>query len=123
MKLASNELVGRRLKESRKECDLIQEQVADFLGVTREYISMIETGKRSISGDYLLQVANLYGKNARYFIDETMPSGGNGCFAFRSEKRPTVEDLKVIASIREIGQNYALFKRLIERGLPDGNDG
>lgn len=123
MKLANNELVGRRLQECRNECGLIQEQVAEFLGVTREFISMIEKGKRSISGDHLLQLANLYGKNAKYFIDEAMLDGGNGCVAFRSERRPTVEDLKVVASIREIGQDYALFKKLMQRGLPDGNDG
>lgn len=122
MKLASNEFVGNRLQECRKECGLIQEQVAEFLGVTREYISMIEKGKRSVSGDHLLQLANLFGKNAKYFIDEAMSDGGNGCVAFRSKNRPTVEDLKVVASIREIGQSYALFKRLIQRCLPDGDD-
>ena len=36
---------NKRMKIARVECDLSQEQLAEIVGVTRQTIGMIETGK------------------------------------------------------------------------------
>ena len=45
-------LSGRQLKQLRLQQDLSQQQVANFLGVSKNYISMLETEKRSYSEDF-----------------------------------------------------------------------
>ncbi|MGO5064074.1 helix-turn-helix transcriptional regulator [Clostridium sp. LCP25S3_F8] len=38
-------MVNRKMKIARVECDLSQQQLAEKVGVTRQTISMIESGK------------------------------------------------------------------------------
>jgi len=60
------ELIGKRLKAARKTMGLKQEQVANFLGVPREYISYYENGTRPIDTISLNKLADLYGYSLSY---------------------------------------------------------
>ncbi len=46
----SQERVGKRLKKARKELGLTQLEVAEKVGISSNYYSMIETGKRENPG-------------------------------------------------------------------------
>ena len=39
---------GRFIKDGRKQRDLLQEEVADMVGITQSYYSLIERGKREV---------------------------------------------------------------------------
>lgn len=42
-------LVGKRVKELRKNMGISQEELADMVGLDRTYITSVERGKRNIS--------------------------------------------------------------------------
>lgn len=51
--------LGERIRKFRKENKLTQQQLADFLGVSRESISMYERGKRTPRYDKMIKLAQL----------------------------------------------------------------
>ncbi|MEE3481820.1 MAG: helix-turn-helix transcriptional regulator [Lachnospiraceae bacterium] len=53
--------LGRRVKKLRKEQDIRQADLADALGISYQYMSMIETGKRQLSLSLLVDLANQLG--------------------------------------------------------------
>lgn len=52
--------IAARLKEARTLAGLSQAQAADKLGLQRPAISEIESGKRKVSADEIIQFAALY---------------------------------------------------------------
>lgn len=59
---------GKRLKALRQKKGKIytQERVAEEIGITREYLSRIETGKKGCSVDLLVIFAQYYGVTMDY---------------------------------------------------------
>jgi len=53
--------LGRRVKKLRKELGIKQTELADSLGISYQYMSMIETGKRQLSLSLLVDLANKLG--------------------------------------------------------------
>ena len=53
--------LGRRVKKLRKEQGTKQTELADALGISYQYMSMIETGKRQLSLSLLVDLANRLG--------------------------------------------------------------
>lgn len=53
--------LGRRVKKLRKEQGIKQTELADALGISYQYMSMIETGKRQLSLSLLVDLANKLG--------------------------------------------------------------
>lgn len=53
--------LGRRVKKLRKEQGIKQADLADALGISYQYMSMIETGKRQLSLSLLVDLANQLG--------------------------------------------------------------
>ena len=47
-------LIGKKFKQLRELSGMTQEDVAKRLGVTNEYVSMIESGKRTPSLEVLI---------------------------------------------------------------------
>ena len=55
--------LGKRVKRLRKEQGIKQTELADSLGISYQYMSMIETGKRQLSLSLLVDLANRLGAN------------------------------------------------------------
>ena len=51
---------GKRIKEMRKRAGMTQEQLAEELGVSRESLAKIETGKNGTSVDGIVNFANYF---------------------------------------------------------------
>jgi len=51
---------GKRIKELRKKAGLTQEQLAEDLGVSREALAKIETGKNGTSVDAIVNFASYF---------------------------------------------------------------
>ncbi|MCP2518913.1 XRE family transcriptional regulator [Candidatus Aminicenantes bacterium AC-708-M15] len=62
--------IGRKIKELREIMGLTQEQVAQKVGVSKEYISMLENGLRVPSLEVLYNLAQLFHQDVSYFLSE-----------------------------------------------------
>ena len=51
---------GKRIKEMRKKAGVTQEELADAIGMTREALARIETGKNGTSVDGIINLAHYF---------------------------------------------------------------
>lgn len=63
--------VSLRIKELRKKAKLTQNDLANFLGTTREAYGMYESGKRQINLKVLDDLAQYYNVSADYILGRT----------------------------------------------------
>ena len=59
---------GNRLRETRKERGLTQEQLASMLNISTPHLGNIEIGKRGISVDLLMEMANALSVSVDFLI-------------------------------------------------------
>ena len=69
-----DKLLGTRLKRAREEVNLSQGAFAKALGLSSEYISLLEAGKRTPSFETLLKIAAYLNKNVAYFFEDKKPA-------------------------------------------------
>lgn len=75
------------LKAFRKANNLKQNELADYLGVSREYLSLVETGKSKLSAEKVSMIlTNTKGWDTSMFLDP----------ADKKEKEPDI-----VAALRE----------------------
>src|SRR5690242_18058730 len=64
--------VGNRIRELRKQRGLTQGQIAAFAGVTRGWLSLVESGDTpNPGGERLDRVARILGVSSRYLLTGT----------------------------------------------------
>lgn len=70
---SEREKIAERLKEARTLAGLSQESAAKILGIQRPAISEIESGKRKVSAEEIIQFSNLYKVSTSWLLlkDET----------------------------------------------------
>ena len=64
------QLIGSRLKKAREETGLLQSAFAKAVGLSSEYISLLEAGKRTPSFDTLEKIAKFLNKEIAYFFEQ-----------------------------------------------------
>jgi transcriptional regulator with XRE-family HTH domain len=69
-----DEMLGIRLRRAREEIDLSQGAFAKALGLSSEYISLLEAGKRTPSFETLQKTAAFLNKPVGYFFEERKPA-------------------------------------------------
>ncbi len=65
----SQESIVKRLKEVREFLGFTQSEVAEYLGIPRSAISLLENGKRKIDSSELVLLSKLYQKPVEYWIN------------------------------------------------------
>lgn len=60
--------IGMRIKGIREDMHMSKEKLAKLLGITGQYLGMIEHGKGSLSPDKLEILCKLSGKSADYIL-------------------------------------------------------
>ncbi len=65
-----NERIGKKIKELRKEKGLTQNDFANKFNLTQNTVTNIETGKRTLSCEELLSIANYFKVSTDYLIKE-----------------------------------------------------
>ena len=63
--------LGEKIKKIRLARNLSQSDIAEAMGVSRQYVSRWESGERNINGDQLIEYAKVVGVTMDYFNDET----------------------------------------------------
>ncbi len=60
--------IGARIKDLRESMGMSKESLSKILGVTGQYLGMVERGKGSLSPDKLNILCKLSGKSADYIL-------------------------------------------------------
>ncbi len=58
-KVAKLKLLGARIKEFRKKRNMTQEKLSEKLDISRNYLSKIENGKKTMSLDLLFEIKDI----------------------------------------------------------------
>lgn len=104
--------VGSRIKKFRDRQGLTQEQVGNYLDLSRSQISLVENGERTIDLEKLEKLANLFGVDlAVFFAEDEDQVSTELAFAFRSDDI-CQSDLEQIARFKKIVKNHQKMKRL-----------
>ncbi len=63
--------VGDRIREIREAKKLTQEQLAEKAAISKGFLSDLENGKRNVSSEYLLRIANSLNASVDYLLRGT----------------------------------------------------
>lgn len=66
----TKEELGRRLREARTACGMTQDEAAKVLELSRPIVTLIEQGRRTVSGMDLDRLARAFGRSPAEFFDE-----------------------------------------------------
>ncbi|MDU5596622.1 MAG: helix-turn-helix transcriptional regulator [Lachnospiraceae bacterium] len=95
--------IGKRIKGLRKDANLTQSKVADFLSLDQSMIAKIERGERSISSDVIEKLSYLFCCTKNYIL--TGEDSEQKCMiSFRSGDI-TESDLESLTIINKIVLN------------------
>ena len=64
-------LIGERIRKSRKEINMTQEEFAEAIGVSVGYINQIETGKKCFNLKRFNEIVTIFDKPLSYFVEGT----------------------------------------------------
>lgn len=106
-----NELFASRLKKLREEAGLTQEQLGEAVGLSSEYISLLEAGKRTPSIIALNRISKYFQKNISYFL-ETREDPFRLLLADEKLDEPTKE---VIRKFQSFCREYAELENQTDR--------
>ena len=66
-----------RLRDLREDADMVQKQVAAYLGIDQRVYSNYETGKREIPVRFVIALAELNGTSTDFILGRTNNRGTN----------------------------------------------
>ena len=58
----------KRIKDLREDNDKLQKDIANLLGISQQYYSEYENGKRTIPIQHLIKLANYYNTSIDYIV-------------------------------------------------------
>lgn len=116
-------MLGTDLQDARKKANLNQEEAAQALGLSRTTVTAIEAGKRSISPDELIILAELYGKRVSDFVRQR-PQINPFMPQFRGPSLRNAQDEEKIAyyvnALEDLCRDYLELEQIVNAPLnPD----
>ena len=103
---------GNRIKLLRTSLGLTQEHIAEYLGVSRELISMIESNEREIGLNNLEKLADLFGVELIDLVNEDEENVTvTASLSFRAGEIQ-VADLEQVSKFRCIVKNYLKMQKI-----------
>lgn len=104
---------GNRIKLLRTSLGLKQEHIAEYLGISREYVSMIENNERDASLNNLEKLADLFGVELSDLINEDENNVTvTASLAFRADE-VQIADLEQVSKFRSIVKNYLKMQKIL----------
>lgn len=104
-------IIGNNILSYRKSMQLTQQDIAEYLGVTRPYITAFEKGNREVSMIHLIKLANLFYIDVSDLLEENESIKSlNSLVAFKKDSLEK-NDLNAIADFRKIVKNYLKLSR------------
>jgi transcriptional regulator with XRE-family HTH domain len=99
--------VGDRIREIREAKKLTQDQLGEKAEISKGFLSEIENGKRNVSSEYLLRIANALCASVDYLLRGTTDTvGGN--------KDPVVIPRELSEAAEKLNLSYAETVELLD---------
>lgn len=99
--------VGDRIREIREAQKLTQDQLAERADISKGFLSEIENGKRNVSSEYLLRVANALCASVDYLLRGTTDVSN-------VNKEPVVISPELSDAAQRLNLSYAETIELLE---------
>ncbi len=100
-------LLGKRLKDLRKEKGLTQQELGNLINVTKVSICCYENGTRMPTIDTLLELGKVFGVNIDYFLGhDQVVNKNNQEFFYLAEEE--------IIILEELRKHENLYEKLID---------
>jgi len=107
-------ILANNIKEFRNRLGLTQDQLAEYLGVSRVEMNYYENGKRDTPKEIIPKLADLFGVDEfDLYEEDDAVNNLNIAFAFRANEISS-EDLNVIAGFKKIALNYLKIKKVLQ---------
>lgn len=100
--ITDREKIAVRLKEARVNSGLSQSQAADRLGLQRPAISEIESGKRKVSAEEIIQFGILYSVDTNWLLLKEDTNNDQFKFAARELGKLSKEDIEKVIQVLKI---------------------
>jgi transcriptional regulator with XRE-family HTH domain len=100
--------VGDRIREIREIKKLTQDQLAEKAAMSKGFLSEIENGKRNVSSEYLLRIANSLGASVDYLLRGTTDLPDN------ATKEPVVIPPELSDAAEKLNLSYVETVELLE---------
>ena len=111
-----NELFSARLKKLREDMGLTQEEMGAAVGLSSEYISLLEAGKRTPSIIALSRISRFFQKNVSYFLEvQTDPFE-----ILMSDEKLSPATKEVLTEFRSCCERYLELEKITGRPANPG---
>lgn len=102
-------ILGKRLRELRKNEGMTQQELGDLINVTKVSICCYEKGTRTPTLDTLLELSNVFHVDVNYFLghDEYVIADDDQPYGIRMAK----EEIEIIEELRK---HISLYEKLID---------
>ena len=111
-----NQELGLRIREARESCAMTQDDVARHLHLSRSTMAQIELGNRVIKGLELSQLAYLFGRDVRHFLDDQPIEEAEGLIAlFRLHPDISAQEeiVEALRSCMALGRELASLEKIL----------
>jgi transcriptional regulator with XRE-family HTH domain len=106
-----NELFAARLKKLREDLGLTQEELGEAVGLSSEYISLLEAGKRTPSIIALNRISRFFQKNVAYFLE----TRENPFAILLADEKIDSRTKEVLAEFKKICETYLELEKITGR--------
>jgi Zn-dependent peptidase ImmA (M78 family)/DNA-binding XRE family transcriptional regulator len=108
----SDTSIGERLQAARRALGLTQTAVAERMGMVTSTVSAIEAGKRSVTGEELYRLAQVYSRPVAYFLEAEEPVQSPGFqYLFRAVAE-RLYDRSPLIELEQLADDYDLLEEL-----------
>ena len=109
--------IGNNIKLFRDNLKLTQENVANFLGISRPILSYYESGERKAPIEHLNKLTDLFGIELKDLLEENLDSTKvNVALAFSADNLND-KDLETISNFRKFVKNYFKMIRIEQKNV------
>jgi transcriptional regulator with XRE-family HTH domain len=98
---------GDRIREIREAKRLTQDQLAERTGISKGFLSDVENGKRNVSSEYLLRIANALNASVDYLLRGTTEVS-------TGSREPIVIPQELSAAAERLNLSYSQTIELLE---------
>lgn len=113
LRFMDSTVVGNNLKKLREANCFTQEQVADYIGITRSAYSNYESGDREAPLEVLEKAAALFGCDLDVLFEENKDVLESMLVTAFRIKDLSKQDMVEVASFKEVVMNYLKMDRLL----------
>lgn len=117
-----NTMLGKRITELRKACDMSQKELGEKLGLSASAIGMYEQGRRDPSNAMLIDMEKLFGVTVDYLLGEEEPEETS-----ITDCGSIIKELRKEAGMtqEELGEKLGVIKQTVsawEKGISEVNN-